>query len=499
MSGAAIAGAGKTQWRELRLAFWNAVKLCASLLATWTVALAVRFVLPRQLGPDQYGVYSFAGAFAASLFILTALGTETYVQKEVALRPSHASDFMGGVLAVRAGLAIGLVAVIALLLHLTGRPVEVRRVVVLFAAGQLFLVCNGTFSALLHARGTVDGLAVANVGAKLLWGVLTLAAVVSGSGLLAIAAAFAVAEAAKAAVLYGLCRKHLALVLRVDPAATRRVLACSLPFFVTTLATTLFTSIDDTLLGFLANDREVGWFGLASNLTQVAELLAPLMGAVLLPLFSRVAARSEAELGEVMRRALELILVFAVSISLALALGADVWIGILGGPEYGPAVLPVRILAPVFLLTYVGMVCADYLYLRGRSWTVTAVCLGGLALNAGLNAALIRPVLAAWGPGGAGVGAALATVATETFTCAMFLRLIGSNVVDARLVSTAVRLAAACGAALAVDRWFAHLGPARLVLDAAVYCAVAVIGGAVRPGEIQAFAARIRSSRSDAI
>ncbi|MCA1826851.1 MAG: flippase [Myxococcales bacterium] len=479
-------------WRDFQAAFWNAMKLSASLIATWTVALGVRFVLPRWLGPEEYGVYSFAGAFAASFFVLAALGMETYVQKEVPTRPEHASDFIGGILVLRLCIGLALFAAMAVILRLGGRPVEVREVVYLFAAGQLLLVCNATFSALLHARGTVDGLSVTNVAGKLLWGAGTVAGLVTHSGLIALAAAFAGAELFKACVLFALCRKHLSLDLRLRVDATRRAILASLPFFVTTLATSLFTRIDDTLLGFLANDREVGWFGLSSNVAQVAELLAPLMGAVLLPLFSRVAARSRDELTHVMRRSLEIILLFAASISVALGLGADVWISILGGEAYAPAVPSLRLLAPVFVLTYVGMVCADYLYLLGRSWTVTAICLGGLAVNAILNATLIRPMLEMLGPGGAGVGSAFATCATEAFTCAMFVIVIGRKLLDARLAGALLKLGLASLATFAVDRAFLHLGPARLLLDAVTYCAIVAASGAVRIDEIRAFLSQAR-------
>src|SRR5919205_1560282 len=105
-------------WSDLHVALWNALKLGGSLIGTWTVALAIRFALPRQLGPDQYGVYNFAEAFAASFFVLTTLGIETYVQQEIPLRRDHASDFFGGILAVRVALAVALVFVIALILHL---------------------------------------------------------------------------------------------------------------------------------------------------------------------------------------------------------------------------------------------------------------------------------------------------------------------------------------------------------------------------------------------
>src|SRR5438552_12516001 len=90
--------AGAHLWRDAQLALWNALKIGGSLLATWTVALAVRFLLPRLLGPAGYGVYSFSEAFAIAFFVLASLGVETYVQKEIPVHPDHASDFFGGIL-----------------------------------------------------------------------------------------------------------------------------------------------------------------------------------------------------------------------------------------------------------------------------------------------------------------------------------------------------------------------------------------------------------------
>jgi peptidoglycan biosynthesis protein MviN/MurJ (putative lipid II flippase) len=141
------------------------------------------------------------------------------------------------------------------------------------------------------------------------------------------------------------------------------------------------------------------------------------------------------------------------------------------------------------------MVCADYLYLAGRSWTVTWVCVGGLLVNAGLNATLIRPLLAALGPGGAGVGGALATIGTELFTCGMFACMIGRNVIDRRLLATAGKLVGSCAAVIAVDHVCASFGSVRLVFDAVAYCALAVGTGAVRVGELLDFVNAARKSR----
>src|SRR5690349_3388131 len=84
------------QSHDVATAARNAIKLGASLLATWTVALAVRFQLPRHLGPTRFGNFNFCDSFSAAFFVFLGLGIETYIQKEVPIRPKHASDFFGG-------------------------------------------------------------------------------------------------------------------------------------------------------------------------------------------------------------------------------------------------------------------------------------------------------------------------------------------------------------------------------------------------------------------
>src|SRR5262245_44166244 len=90
----AALSAGRTQTRsDVGTALRNALKLGSSLFATWTVALLLRFLLPRFLGPEQFGTFNFSDNFSATYFTLLGLGVDTYIQKEMPVRPQHASDF----------------------------------------------------------------------------------------------------------------------------------------------------------------------------------------------------------------------------------------------------------------------------------------------------------------------------------------------------------------------------------------------------------------------
>ena len=197
--------------REAQLAVWNTLKLASSLMLTWGVALGVRALLPRYLGPAEYGAYSFAEAVAVTFFVFCSLGVETYVQKEIPVRPQHASEFFGGVLALRLLMAAALLAIMCSGLAATGRSREVVLAAAIFGLGQIFFVQNATFVAMLNANGTVDGMSVANVIAKASWGACIFAAVALRLDLWALAGSFLVGEALRAVALFHLCRRHLSL------------------------------------------------------------------------------------------------------------------------------------------------------------------------------------------------------------------------------------------------------------------------------------------------
>ncbi|MFL5438842.1 MAG: flippase, partial [Myxococcales bacterium] len=110
---------------DVRRAIGNALKLSGSLAASWTIALAVRLVLPRGLGPDRFGALSSADALTTTAFVFLQLGVDTYVRTAVAVRPDHAREFFGGVFLLRGALAVALSAAMIVVSRATGRSPEV--------------------------------------------------------------------------------------------------------------------------------------------------------------------------------------------------------------------------------------------------------------------------------------------------------------------------------------------------------------------------------------
>jgi O-antigen/teichoic acid export membrane protein len=462
----------------------NAFKLGASLVATWTVALVIRLVLPRFLGPELFGTFQFADGFTATVLGLTSFGIEVYVQKEVAVRPQHAADFWGGLLACRTILSLLLITGMAIFMIQAGRPAMVVQLVVVMGAVQALIIMNNGYAALLHAVGSVDGLSVLNVVSKVLWGGGILAGFALGGGLRTVAAAALVAELVRTAGLVLLTRRHLDLRPRIDVSATRAVLWAATPFYVLAVARAVYCRVDVSLISFLTGDIEVGWYGAASNIAALALLITPLLGWVLLPMSSRAHARSEEELNRLLRRSVELVVAVVAPVSLLISLGADVVVATAFGDGFGPAVLSLRIVAPMFVLTYVAMIGSSALVRLGRDWTVTVISLCGMVFNLALNWMLIPTAARAIGQGGAGAAAAFSLLSTELLIVIVTMGMLGRRVIEARTGSALARTALVCAAVCVFHLVCGLHGWTRVFADAAVYGLLGLATGALHAREV---------------
>ncbi|MET0592024.1 MAG: oligosaccharide flippase family protein, partial [Polyangiaceae bacterium] len=343
---------------EVATAARNGLKLAASLLATWTVALAVRFQLPRHLGPVSFGNFNFCDSFSAAFFVFLGLGVETYIQKEIPVRPKHASDFFGGVLVVRAALSILVLGAMATVLHVTGRPTELQSTVLIFGLTQAVMGFNLSIAAMLQASTHVGPLAAMNVISKLVWGGGVALGIWLGAPLALLALPNLVGESIKAAVLYPSARAAVGLRLQFAFDPVKKVLLASLPFYVNTIAINLGARLDVSMLEFLAPGEEVGWYSAANNFAFLALLFTPVVNWVLMPLFARSKHRSEESFYAILRRSIEGLLILAIPVTLLIGMGADFWVRIAFGRSFGNAALSLRCLAPLFVATYLTILLA---------------------------------------------------------------------------------------------------------------------------------------------
>lgn len=464
--------------REGLLALRNAAKLAASMILTWGVALIVTFKLPKYLGPSQFGHYRFGDQFAMSAAVFLSLGVDTYVSREIAVRPKHASDFFGGVLVTRSLVLLPLVA--AGVLFVRSEVHERQVATILFGIAYTFYALNQTFQQMLQAASKVGGLAVANVVAKVLWGGGTFAAVTVNAPFWVLPIPMVLSEGLKAAFLYRAAKDAVSLELRLDMAETKKVLKVAFPFYIANVAVALGSSIDVPWLAKLVDKEspEVGWYGAARQIAGLSALLSPIMSGVLIPMMSRAKARDEQEFYRILRRGFEAVLVVSIPLTLLLALGAEFWIHITIKDKFLPAAPSLRWLAPTFVFAYANVLLWLALMILDRSWTITVVSIAGLALLP-LFITIAVPLTAPIGPGGAGMGVAMALTMRELVIAVVFLAFLRDKAMDRRGLASLLKSLVFCVIVSFVDRAIGArvIAPLRLLADAAVYGALALTPG----------------------
>ncbi len=475
-------------------ALGNAVTLGFSLSSTLLIGFAVLLMVPRWLGPERWGAVRGAEATMSLLLAFIAFGFDTYIRKEVAVRPDHAREFLPSVIAFRlATSAVAIVGAVAVLAGL-GKPRVELALALLFGLSRFLIQTGELFAACLHAVGTVSGIRRVTLPTKVLWAVLVLGGIRAGVGPIAVPASWVVAEGIKTVALGVIARRALRLQVRPTRGAFMPVLRASVPYSAGIIVAGGAMFLDVTIMRFLVGKTEVGYYGASQNLATLAFAAGPLIPWVLMPLASRAANRSTRELYALARRAFEFAIVLGIPSAVLLALNADVVVS-LQGREFRPSVGSLRLLALVLALTYFITMASVFLQALGRAWVGVRIAVVGVALNATLNLAFQRSGIRWFGEGGAGVVAGLAAVTNELVVAAVMLLFLGRRAWDDGTFATLARVLAAAIPVVLLDRVLANYGFSwlRLFADVCVYAGNLVLLKAV---DLTAVRTQITSFRS---
>lgn len=439
----------------------SAVTLGSALAVTSVIALAVRLLLPRLLGPEAFGQLRLAESFAEMLFVVLTLGVDQHLRQHAAIDPTGARRYLTGLSVWRLGLAVLTTLAGAWVLRLTGAAGEVVAIFVALAVAQTCLVLNNSLAAYEQAAGDVAWLARTNFGVKVVWAGVVLATVVELRSGLAVAIAGAIVEAGRFVWMLSRGLTRHGFGRRPDLRLAGTAIVTSLPFFVHLLAHSLYARLGVGWLGAVGTDVEVGLFGAAATFAGIALLGMPLLTWVLVPSAAR--ADAQGDLDGLVAGALRTSLLMAVPVAFLFHLLAADLLGVAFGDSFRPAAATLQLLAPTFALAYVSTVCAIVLLQRGRVRLVAGISLGGLVLTAAIDAIAIPRLMAE--------GAALATLLTEvvvTAALAYSARLPWSR---HQLGRTAVALVAASLAGVATHTLWPSFLPAALFTFVAVLIA----------------------------
>lgn len=178
-------------------------------------------------------------------------------------------------------------------------------------------------------------------------------------------------------------------------------------FFAMSIATTVYTQMDTTMIGFITSDAEVGYYNVATKIKTVLLSVVTSLSTVLLPRASYYVGKDDMEdFRRITSKAISLVMDLSIPLMLYFIFFASETIALLSGPAYTKAVLPMQIIMPtIVLIGLTNIMGILVLVPLGRENQVLYSEIIGAIVNLIINSLLI--------PKMASSGAAIGTVFAE--------------------------------------------------------------------------------------
>ncbi len=178
-------------------------------------------------------------------------------------------------------------------------------------------------------------------------------------------------------------------------------------FFAMACATTIYTNLDNVMLGFMATDLDVGYYNAAVKIKGILVSIVTSLGTVLLPRASYYVENGmREEFKRIAQKALSFVFLIAFPMMLYFILFAEESIYFLSGSAYAGSIIPMQVIMPTLLFIGITNILGiQILVPLGKENTVLYSEIVGGIVDVVINAVLI--------PRFVSTGAAIGTLAAE--------------------------------------------------------------------------------------
>ena len=238
-----------------------------------------------------------------------------------------------------------------------------------------------------------------------------------------------------------------------------------LVFFAMAAATTVYTNLDQVMLGFMKTDTDVGYYHAAVRIKEILVAIVTSLGAVLLPRVSYYIQNGMMEeFRRITKKAINFVFLFASPLMVYFIIFAREGILLLSGADFMGSILPMQILMPtVLFIGLTGLLGIQILVPLGREKMVLYSVIAGAVVDLIINALLI--------PKWAATGAAIGTLVAEAVVLVVQLYVLRKdNIKEAFTPIQYWKIIVAVAAGSAASFWilFLHMGTIIVLLVSAV-------------------------------
>lgn len=412
---------------EKKNIFENIIWLFFEKLFRYVVSFFVGVWVIRYLGPDRFGILSYAVAFTGIIGTFVGLGMSQVLTRELVKSPEKHSRLLSSALSM-SFLSSFFISIVSIALIFLIRPNDMETIVLvaILSIAYCFRSLNliqSYFSSQVKQKIIVPAV----VTASFLAAALKVCLILYTASLYYFAGAIVFEQIILTiGVLYLFYKEtNGSIPLRsYNKTTAKSLLKDSLPLMLSAMMIAIFMQIDQLMIRELIGNKEAGHYGVAVILVSLWYFIPGIITSSFFPKIIK-SLEEDAELFKAqLQKLYNLIALLGYLIAIPVSLLATPIVSIIYGQEFAASAGMLSLLIWALLFSGLGIVKNAYIYAMNLTKIHLIITVLGAILNICLNLMLI--------PKYQGMGAVIATVISYSFTALfsnLFFKALRPNVI----------------------------------------------------------------------
>lgn len=370
------------------LGFWkkflggtNTRKRLTENFLSLSVLQALNYLLPlitlpylvRVLGPEKYGLVSFAQAFIGYFIILTDYGFNLSATREISInreKKEKVSEIFSSVMIVK--LFFGIISFIILVLILVFIPkFRADWLIYIFAFGMV--LGNILFPVwFFQGMERMKYITILNIISKAIFTICIFIFIRKANDYLYLPLINSLGYLVAGVLSLGVVFKYFGLKFTLPTTKSiKHQLKEGWHIFISSIAISLYTTSNTFILGLFTNNTIVGYYSAAEKIIKAVQGLLSPVSQTVYPYISKLATKSKQKALSFIRKLVVLIGSGSFIISLLIFILAAPIVNILLGSQYQQSIIVLRILAFLpFIIVLSNIFAVQGLYAFNFQWVV---------------------------------------------------------------------------------------------------------------------------------
>lgn len=348
----------------------------------------------RYLGPSNYGILTYAQSFVAIFAVLSNLGLESIVVRDLVRDTNNFGKIIGTVFWLKFFGAFGVLAILTLAVSFTSNDYPTNMVILIIGSSTLFQSFN-VIDLYFQSKVLNKYVAYSNLTTLLISSFLKIALISFNAPLLSFAYVILFDSLILSVFLVYFFLNHSKfrfsdLKFKIEIAIS--LLKESWPLLMNGFVVIIYMRIDQVMVKEILNSDAVGQYGAAVKLSEAFYFIPAAIVSSVFPAIVNAKKISEKFYYDRLQMLYDILILVAIALAIPMTFFSDWLINILFGNQYNHAsgVLMIHVWASIFIFT--GIASGKWFVVENLQKYVMINSMIGAIMNIGINLYLIPKI-----------------------------------------------------------------------------------------------------------